>query len=112
MRKGPGICPACGADILWIKASTLRRALPVEPEPVRVEPSPQGYTYLLSNGCFVIGFPAEENAPDRFAEEAEEAYNAEDRPKMVEAYVSHYYISPDCGHFRRPRDRSKRMRKD
>ncbi len=106
MRKGPGICPSCGADILWIKAAALHRALPVEPEPVRVEPSPQGYSYMLSNGCVVFGFPVEEEVPDHAAEEAEEAMN---RPQTVEAYISHYYISPDCGRFRRPRDRSKKM---
>lgn len=88
-------CQACHAPIKFIKLSLTRRYNPVDADPVAVRPKTGGYSYILPDGRFIFG---------------EKVGDACDDPEIVEAFESHFATCPYGGKFRKPRDRSKKLR--
>jgi len=95
MNRKDTECKACHAPVKFIKLALTGKYNPVDVDPVGVRPKTGGYTYILPDGRFIFG---------------ELVGDACDDPEIKEAYISHFATCPFGGRFRKPRDRSKKLR--
>ena len=78
------ICRYCGKEIGFIKCKNHHMA-PVEPEPLNVRWDKTGYTYLMADGNYIIGYEVGDAAEGDNIREAwiKHAVRCEGRKKKI-----------------------------
>jgi hypothetical protein len=82
-------CRGCGAEISWIKMPISGKAMPVDPEPVKVAYGEGSDTFVMGDGMMIVGKKLEDMEYRRGDE------------MVLEAYISHFATCPAAGKFRK-----------